>query len=235
MTDVLLSPCGEGALRVTALQPDAETRWHTVHAIAEWIDDHPIHGVFGSVPTYDSLLIEFDPVLVTAASLSPVIEIAARSSTESGHRPRRFVLPVVYGGMRGPDLGFVAEFLGIAEQNVIDLHTAEDRVVRCLGGPAASCMVDGPAFSSPIPRLADPRLEVPPNAISVAGEQGVVGPVKAPSGWRLIGLSPVEIMDMHSEALVPYRPGDLIRFRAVDESDWDDYRGVSLQDLAEAC
>lgn len=235
MTDVQLSPCGEGALRVTALHADSRERWRTVHLIAEWIDDNPILGVFGSVPTYDSLLIEFDPVLVTAASLEPVIAIAASTAAAESHPTRRFVLPVVYGGTQGPDLSFVADHLGLTPQEVIDLHTGEDRVVRCLGGPAASCMIDGPSFSAPIPRLADPRLEVPPNAISVAGAQGVIGPVKAPSGWRLIGLSPVEIMDLRTERLVPYRPGDVIRFRAIPASEWDDYRGIHMHELAEAC
>lgn len=236
MTDVLLAPCGEGALRVTAVHDDTVARWRAVHTLAEWLQEHPVAGVYGSVPTYDSLLIEFNPVQVTAASLAPLIEIALQSGRPATtHPPRRFVLPVVYGGEHGPDLGFVADYLAISEREVVALHTGEDRVVRCLGGPAASCMIDGPSFSAPIPRLADPRLEVPPNAISVAGTQGVIGPVRAPSGWRLIGLSPVEIMDLTSDRLIPYRPGDIIRFREVTADEWDEYRGVHMHELAEAC
>lgn len=236
MSDILLAPCGEGAVRVTATHADAEQRWHAVHALADWLQGHPVDGVFGGVPTYDSLLIEFDPVRITAAALTPLLEVASLiEKGAAGHTPQRFTLPVVYGGEHGPDLGFVADFLDISEQDVIELHTGEDRVVRCLGGPAASCMIDGPSFSAAIPRLADPRLEVPPNAISVAGRQGVIGPVRAPSGWRLIGLSPVEIMDLRSADLIPYHPGDVIRFREVSIDEWDDYRGIHLHELAAAC
>jgi KipI family sensor histidine kinase inhibitor len=243
MTDALLeprgavlSPCGEGALRVTAVHRDAVDRWNAVHHLADWLQENPIDGVYGAVPTYDSLLIEFDAAETSYDALAPLIDIVlAFDAPARGHTPQRFVLPVVYGGDFGPDVRFVADFLGITERDVIDLHTSEDRVVRCLGGPAASCMIDGPSFSAPIPRLADPRLEVPPNAISVAGAQGVIGPVRAPSGWRLIGLSPVEIMDMRSERLVPYRPGDVVRFREVSADEWDDFRGVHMADLAEAC
>lgn len=236
MSDISLAPCGEGALRVTATHADTEARWRTVHALADWLQEHPVDGVYGGVPTYDSLLIEFDPARMTAAALTPLIQVAAMHQADGpAHPAQRFTLPVVYGGSYGPDLGYVADFLGISEQDVIDLHTGEDRVVRCLGGPAASCMIEGPRFSAPIPRLPDPRLEVPPNAISVAGRQGVIGPVRAPSGWRLIGLSPVEIMDLRSPELIPYRPGDVIRFRAVSPDEWDDFRGVHMHELAEAC
>lgn len=236
MPDILLDPCGEGAVRVTATHADADVRWRVVHALADWLQEHPVDGVFGSVPTYDSLLIEFDPVRVTVSALTPLIEVAALIElAETGHVRRRFTLPVVYGGECGPDLAFVADFLGVTERDVVDLHTEEERIVRCLGGPAASCMIDGPSFSTPIPRLSDPRLEVPPNAISVAGRQGVIGPVRAPSGWRLIGLSPVEVMDLRSTELIPYRPGDLISFREVSLDDWDEYRGVHMHELAEAC
>jgi len=235
MSDVLLAPCGEGALRVTAVHADPEQRWRCVHHIADWLNAHQIPGVYGSLPTYDSLLIEFDPVLVTAASLGPVIDAASAADARPARRPRRFVLPMVYGGSHGPDLEFVADFLGLTQAEVVDLHSGADSTVRCLGGPIASCMLDGPAFSRPIPRLADPRLEVPENAISVAGEQGVVGPVRAPSGWRLIGLTPVKIMDVEADELIPYLPGDRIRFRPIDSSAWSDYEGVRLHELAEAC
>jgi len=235
MIDVQVAPCGEAAIRVTVLHTDAHERWRTAHTIAEWLDANPIPGVFGSVPTYDSLLIEFDAVRVNADTLSPVIRLAANTGTDDAHRPKKFVLPVVYGGHYGPDLRFVAEYLGIADQKVVELHTKEERTVRCLGGPAASCMIDGPPFTKPIPRLPDPRLQVAPNAISVAGAQGVIGPVKAPSGWRLIGLTPVEIMDLRSERLVPYRPGDIVQFESIPESAWQDYAGVYLHELAELC
>lgn len=229
-------PCGEAALRVIVDDATADEQWSVVHRVADWLGENPVAGVHGAVPTYDSLLVEFDACRQSFASLEALLRLMARDALEEeqveGRTPTRFTLPVVYGGEHGPDLGFVADHLGITEAEVIALHTGEARTVRCLGGPAASCMVDGPAFSRPIPRLADPRLEVPANAISVAGKQGVIGPVRAPSGWRLIGLSPVAVMDRSTATLVPYRPGDIIRFTAIDPSEWEAYAGVHLWELA---
>jgi KipI family sensor histidine kinase inhibitor len=234
-----LAPCGEAAFRVLVEDAGPQDQWEAVHRIAEWIGARPVPGVYGVVPTYDSLLVEFDPSRQTFQMLSAVFDVvlddilhdALNDPNAPERTPRRFTLPVVYGGEHGPDLGWVADYLDITEAEVIALHTAEEYVVRCLGGPAASCMIDGPAFPKPIPRLPDPRLQVPPNAISVAGSQGVVGPVAAPSGWRLIGLSPVDVMDRESATLVPYRPGDTIRFRSIAPGEWDGLVGVKLSEL----
>ncbi|GAA2181474.1 5-oxoprolinase subunit PxpB [Brooklawnia cerclae] len=223
-------------MRLVVADARAEDAWALVHRVAERINDAPPNGMYGAVPTYDSLLLEFDAIVWSFDSVAPLLNLMAQevmNGDDRGHRsPRRFTLPVVYGGRFGPDLGFVADYLGLTETEVIDLHTGSEYVVRCLGGPAASCMIDGPGFSRPIPRLPDPRLEVPPNAVSVAGVQGVIGPVRSPSGWRLIGQSPVEIMDRSASALVPYRPGDLIRFESIDEARWDSYAGTHLHELA---
>lgn len=229
-------PCGEGALRLLVDDTLDDSKWSVVHRIADWLGENPIPGVYGTVPTYDSLLVEFDAVRQNFASLEPLLRLAARDAIVGEHvsmrTPKRFTLPTVYGGEYGPDLGFVADYLGITEAEVVALHTGEERIVRCLGGPAASCMVDGPAFSRPIPRLADPRVDMPPNAVAVAGNQGAVAPVRAPSGWRFLGLSPVAVMDRSTPRLVPYRPGDFIRFTAIDASEWDNYAGVHLWELA---
>ncbi|HKU35455.1 MAG TPA: carboxyltransferase domain-containing protein [Paenarthrobacter sp.] len=231
-----LVPSGEAAFRLLVEDASPGEQWDAVHRIAAWVTSNPIPGVYGTVPTYDSLLVEFNPELQSFLTLSAGFEAmvgeALAGTTSPARTPRHFTLPVVYGGEHGPDLPFVAGYLGITEDDVIDLHTTGDYVVRCLGGPAASCMIDGPAFTRPIPRLPDPRLEVPPNAVSVAGKQGVVGPVRSPSGWRLIGLSPVSVLDWSSPTLVPYRPGDTIRFRAIKPAEWDDYSGLRLNEMA---
>ena len=235
-----LAACGEAAFRVLVEEAAPEEQWEAVHRIAEWIGARPITGVYGVVPTYDSLLVEFDASRQTFQMLSALFELVlqnalSESAATPQRTPQRFTLPVAYGGEHGPDLGWVADYLGITQAEVISLHTANEYVVRCLGGPAASCMIDGPAFSRPIPRLADPRLEVPPNAVSVAGSQGVIGPVRSPSGWRLIGLSPVNVMDIESATLVPYLPGDTIRFRPIESGQWDDFVGVKLSELVDQC
>src|SRR5690625_3033818 len=106
--DVKFFPCGEAALRFLVDQTESEEQWRIVHRVAEWLLANPVTGVHGVVPTYDSLLVEFDATLQTFDTLAPLLRLMVRDALNANEvelRPaRRFMLPVVYGGEYGPDL-----------------------------------------------------------------------------------------------------------------------------------
>lgn len=92
-------------------------------------------------------------------------------------------------------------------------------------------MMDGPAFPRPVPRLKDPRLSVPAGAVSVAGRQAVIAPAAAPGGWCVIGQTPLSVLNIRKEPLVPYKPGDILRFRQIRSEDFNDFVGRELEPL----
>jgi KipI family sensor histidine kinase inhibitor len=228
---VLLSDPGDSAVTARAVRGDAERRWEVVHALAEAITAARLDGVHGIVPTYDSLLVEFD---CTRTEHEVVHQALAKAVTRldhlSGSRPvpNRFVVPVVYGGEYGPDLPAVARQLGLTERQVIELHSETELTVRCLGAPVGAPMMDGPAFGKPVPRLASPRTSVPPGSVAVAGRQAVICPMRSPGGWPLLGRTPLRILDLDAEPLTPYRPGDRFRFVPITPAQWADYDGAGL-------
>jgi KipI family sensor histidine kinase inhibitor len=223
---------GDAALRVVARSGDAETNWATVHSVAGWLAAAGVEGIHGAVPTYDSVLVEFDPYLTSARQVRAFVLLGMRQLDYVGtalREPRRFEVPVVYGGDYGPDLGRVAEHQGLDVEDVIARHTAKTYVIRCLGAPAGSPMMDGPDFPVPVPRLKDPRLSVPAGAVSVAGRQAVIAPAVAPGGWCVIGQTPLTVLDATREPLVPYVPGDELRFYRIPADDFGNFAGQFLE------
>ena len=223
---------GDAALRVVASSPDREANWATVHALAEWLDAAGADGVHGAVPTYDSLLVEFDPGVTSARQVRAFVLLGLRQLEFTGapaREPREFRVPVVYGGEYGPDLERVAEQQRLSVEDIIELHTTKSYVIRCLGAPAGSPMMDGPDFPFPVPRLKDPRLSVPAGAVSVAGRQAVIAPAAAPGGWCVIGQTPLTVLDVAAEPLVPYVPGDTLRFHQIQPEEFAQYAGRKLE------
>lgn len=228
-----IADSGDSAIMVTAARGDEAQRWETVHALADALEAAGIDGIHGLVPTYDTLLVEFDCVRVGHAVVRRAIAQAARQGrTRSRPEPVRFVVPVVYGGEHGPDLAIVAEQLGLSEQEVIDAHSGADLTVRCLGAPAGAPMMDGPAFGKPVPRLASPRTSVPAGSVAVAGRQAVICPLPSPGGWPLLGRTPLRVLDLGAERLTAYRPGDRFRFVPIEAGDWSTHaeRGLEAVD-----
>ncbi|MGX1566784.1 5-oxoprolinase subunit B family protein [Streptomyces sp. NPDC055506] len=229
--NITITDCGDSALTARAVGLDAEDAWRLVHALADALDAVRLTGVHDVVPTYDSLLVEFD---CTGTDHDTVRRIVAHEAARLGPDPapaapsRRFVVPVVYGGEHGPDLPEVARQLGVTESEVVALHSGSDLTVRCLGAPAGAPMTDGPPFPKPVPRLASPRTHVDPGSIAVAGRQAVICPMPSPGGWPLLGRTPVRVLDPHSDPITAYRPGDTFRFVPITPDEWDDHAGTSL-------
>ncbi|MCX4978133.1 allophanate hydrolase subunit 1 [Streptomyces sp. NBC_00620] len=225
---ILIADCGDSAVVVKA---EGANAWETVHTLADAIEAARLDGVYGIVPTYDSLLVEFDCTDTDHDTVRDALthEIGRLAESPIRRLPaRRFVVPVVYGGEYGPDLPVVAEQLGLTEQDVVRLHAGTDLTVRCLGAPAGAPMTDGPAFPRPVPRLASPRTSVPPGSVAVAGRQAVICPMRSPGGWPLLGRTPLRVLDLDSEPLTPYRPGDTFRFVPITPERWDEYDGLAL-------
>lgn len=230
--NVVISDCGDSAVLTRAVRGDTERRWEVVHALADAIEAAQLDGVHGIVPTYEALLVEFDCARTDHRVVRRAIaEAAGQLDRLPGTRPapKHFVVPVVYGGEFGPDLSIVAEQLGLAEQEVVELHSGAGLTVRCLGAPVGAPMMDGPPFGKPVPRLASPRTSVPSGSIAVAGRQAVICPMRSPGGWPLLGRTPLRILDLDAEPLTSYRPGDRFRFVPITPEQWADHDGRPLE------
>ncbi|MCX5088017.1 allophanate hydrolase subunit 1 [Streptomyces sp. NBC_00365] len=231
--NVVITDCGDSALVAKAVGLDAEAAWRLVHALADALDAVRLPGVHDMVPTYDALLVEFD---CAGTDHDTVRRVLAHEAARLGPHParttppRRFVVPVVYGGEYGPDLPEVAAQLGLAESEVVAIHSRTDLTVRCLGAPAGAPMMDGPPFPVPVPRLASPRTRVDPGSVAVAGRQAVICPMPSPGGWPLLGRTPVRVLDPHRDPITAYQPGDTFRFLPISPEQWDEYADMPLAD-----
>ena len=218
--------CGDSAVRVVVDDPDSHAAWRVAHALAALLRQDAPAGLLGTLPTYDSLLIEFDCVRTDHAAIRGMItELADRIDSVPIRVPRTFRVPVAYGGEYGPDLDAVATVLDLTPAEVIARHTAEPLLIRCYGAPAGAPMMDGPAFPRPVPRLASPRAHVPAGAVAVAGRQAVVSACPAPGGWHVLGRTPLLLVDPSREPLSAYLPGDALHFYPIPADEFGARRG----------
>ncbi len=171
-------------------------------------------GVRDIAPGYCTLGIHFDPLQTDLAAVENAIH-AEFSSIESlddvADRPV-IEIPVIYGGLQGPDLANVASFAGCSADDVIARHTERTYRVYMLGfvpGFAYMGRVD-PSIAAPRHRV--PRERVPAGSVGIAGLQTGVYPVDSPGGWQLIGHTTARMFDPARERPSLLLAGDLVRF-----------------------
>src|SRR5690242_8812062 len=80
-----------------------------VHALDARLRQSPLRGVVEMAPAYASLVVHYDPLVLTyAQAVEWVRGEMLKVQDEALRMPRRVEVPVRYGGEHGPDLEFVA-------------------------------------------------------------------------------------------------------------------------------
>jgi KipI family sensor histidine kinase inhibitor len=176
------------------------------------------------VPAYRSVAVVVDPDRVAWDEFA--MRLRALSPLPQGPYSRRLVeLPVLYDGEDLPD---VAHRAGLVVAEVIAAHSGCDYTVFAIGFlpgfPYAGYLPPGLAGQ---PRLDAPRTRVPAGSVAIAGRQTGVYPADSPGGWRLLGRTPLAIVDL-ARGHFPIRAGDQLRFRPIERHEFEARRGELL-------
>ncbi|KRA25616.1 allophanate hydrolase [Microbacterium sp. Root61] len=170
-------------------------------------------GVEDLVPAARTVLVPFDPRVLSASAVRAWIETAARRTTETDAATtvaEPVVLDVTYDG---PDLAETAALLGLSPADVVARHTAAEWTVAFTGFAPGFGYLVSPAWTFDVPRLAAPRTRVPAGAVAVAGEFTGAYPRETPGGWRLIGTTTARLFDPDAASPALLAPGTPVRFR----------------------
>lgn len=217
----LFLPCGDAAVTIefgTAIDPAISAR---VLALDAALNAEPVPGLIETVPTYRSLMVQFDPLVLDfggleqrVAALVPNLDTATKSG-------RRWKVPVVYGGSFGIDLEATAERHGLTPAQLIDRHAAPVYRVYMIGFMPGFVYLGGLDPSIATPRRTDPRPMTPAGVVSIGGIQALIAGQAMPSGWHLLGRTPVRTFMPGREPAFLIEAGDEVVFQPVDAARWD--------------
>jgi KipI family sensor histidine kinase inhibitor len=186
---------------------------------------HRIKGIKDLVPSYRSLMVVYDPLLISLDSLeSQMKEIWNGAGHARLPDPRTVEIPVVYGGNDGPDLEWIADYHKMAPQDVIRLHTQPTYQVYLIGFmPGYPYMGEVPDELA-TPRRKTPRTHVPKGSVGIAQKQTGIYSVASPGGWQIIGRTPVQLFDPHKKPPWLLEMGDQVKFCAIAAEEFEEWR-----------
>ena len=182
-----------------------------------------IAGIVETIPTYRSLLIQYDPGVISYKSLEGKLKkLLARLDSVEIPPSEVLEVPVLYGGEEmGPDLKFVAENAKMSEEEVIKLHSEPEYLIYMLGFTPGFTYLGGLNDAIETPRLKTPRVKIPAGSVGIAGKQTGVYPIDSPGGWQLIGRTPLKMYDADREKPILPEAGQYIKFVPIDRAEFD--------------
>lgn len=204
---------GEAAFTVEFGDAVDVTLNRQVHALDAALRARPVPGLVETVPTYRSLLVMYDPQASDAEAMRATLTEALNAlATVDLPQGRLVEIPVRYGGEWGPDLADVAAHCGMTQAAVIELHAQPVYTVAMLGFAPGFAYLLGLPDALATPRLATPRLRVPPGSVGIAGAQTGVYALSTPGGWRIIGRTDLALFDASRAEPFALHAGDRVRF-----------------------
>jgi KipI family sensor histidine kinase inhibitor len=112
----------------------------------------------------------------------------------------------------GPDLGDVARHWGVAEGDVVDIHTSLSHRVAFCGFAPGFAYIDGLGERWQMPRRPAPRPTVPAGSVALGGAFTGIYPRPSPGGWQIIGHTDVPLWDPERDPPALLLPGTAVHF-----------------------
>ena len=224
--------------------------------VAHGLSALDLPGVVDVCPANASLLVRFDPDVIRAEDLkrrTQELEGQARESTQYTAETRIIEVPVWYQDPytaevvarfregyhqdpSGTDLDYAAKVNGLADAaEFIRRHHESPWLVSMVG------FVAGLPFmyqlvprdrQLEVPKYLSPRTDTPPLTVGPGGCFACIDSVRGAGGYQMFGIAAAPIYDPEQhlrdfrDFLILFRPGDLVKFRPVDEAE---YRSIQQQ------
>ena len=216
-----LLDAGEAALVVefgTPVDPAISDR---VLALDDALGADPPEGLHERVPTYRSLMLHYDPLVLDRESLAARVRSLAAGAADRAGSPTLWVLPCCYEAPHGEDIAEAAERAGLSPEALVSTHAGATYRVYMYGFAPGFAYLGGLPEALKVPRRASPRPPHPRNAVMIGGGLAAVATVPMPTGWYVLGATPARLYAPERDPSFVVAAGDLIRFEPVDAATFD--------------
>ena len=218
---MILRQAGDGAMLAEfseGLDPAAVGKLRALDAAMAAV---PLPGVTETVPGLRSLLVLYDPLILSARRLRAALEGLADHAAAPPPAGAEWLIPVCYEGEFAADLAEVAARAGFAPEEVVRRHLAATYTAIAVGSFPGLPYLGGLDPALEMPRRVPPRVLVPQGSVAIALTMSNVYPQATPGGWNILGRTPVPLFDPGWAAPSLLSPGDVVRHRAMRRDEFD--------------
>lgn len=216
MSAHVIRPVGEDALLIELGSVICEETHRAVLDLDSALRTAGIAAVCETVPAYTSVLIRYDPDITSFAELKYICEPLVSRSPASDRVGNCHDVPVCFDAACAPDLGEIASRLRLAPGSVIRRFLEASFRVYMYGFAPGYAYMGGVPPALHQPRKPEAMRGYPVGSVLIAGPQCLISTLPMPTGWWVIGRTPLALLDRVSDKPPLFQPGDTVRFHRID-------------------
>lgn len=219
----------ENTLLILAEQVISDDNFNHILQLHDFIQKN--HSVYclDCVLSYASIHITFNLLKISTEGFLKKIEISIREFESVGLKAQKekvINIPVYYGLDVGLDLNELAREVGLSTEEVIKMHSDKFYRVYSIGFLPGFAYLGTVDEKIAVARRKTPRSHVPKGSLGIAGFQTAIYPLNSPSGWQIIGRTPMELIDYSQRNITPLSIGDQVKFSAISQSEFLELGGA---------
>ncbi len=173
-----------------------------------------LHSIIEVLPTLRSLLLRFDPFQISHNALLEALSTVSLAPIKLSSKD--WQLAVCFEGPSAEDLAEVSDQLSIAQPDIINRLVAAPLTLYMVGFAPGFSYLGGLDASLAIPRRQTPRAPMPENSLMIGGGLASLSSVSMPTGWYVVGRTPITLFNLEREPMLPFEIGDRIHMYAID-------------------
>lgn len=203
---------------------------HQVLKLSTALDRSTLAADIEVLPCIRSLVIYFDPFVIDHDHLLEVILSLSFNQLEMSEK--QWQVPICFEGECGEDIAQVAQILKLPERDIIKLIVKNPLKLYMVGFVPGLAYLGGLNNSLNIPRRKSPRPPMPSNALMIAGGLACLTSASMPTGWYVIGRTPIPMFDVLRQPMLPFNIGDQLQFYEVDLVTFKAFQIDNLKDTS---
>lgn len=216
MSAYVIRPVGEDALLIEFGSVVCEETHHAVLDLDGALRAAAIAAVCETVPAYTSVLVRYDPDLTSFDALRLLCEPLMSQSRAPDLVGSCHVVPACFDASCAPDLGEIASRVGLPPEAVAEQFLAASFRVYMYGFAPGYAYMGGVPPALHLPRKPAAVRGYPVGSVLIAGPQCLISTLPMPTGWWVIGRTPLMLLDRDSDKPPLFQPGDTVRFQQID-------------------
>jgi len=172
------------------------------------------------VPSYNKLLLQFNPVKKNKNEIFDFINAIDVATIGSRTSHKEIEIPICYDEEFALDLHDVSIKTNVDEDMIIKSHLSTNFFVYMIGFmPGLPFMGDLHSNLS-VSRLITPRVRVPSRSVGVVEKFCVIYPNESPGGWNIIGRTPIRLFFKNKKNPSLFSPGSSVKFLLISKKEF---------------
>jgi len=189
--------------------------------ILESIDLNNSLNIQNCVPSYNKILIHFDPNYEKKKEILDFLNSILLIPFEFIKSQKIIEIPICYENEYSLDLKDISKQTNLSKKDIINLHLNTIFHVYMIGFmPGLPFMGNiNTAFS--VKRKLSPRIDVPKGSVGIVDNLCVIYPNNSPGGWNIIGRTPIELFLKNKKFPTLIKPGNKVKFKLISKKEFE--------------